>query len=297
MKYSIISAVDGRVDIPITRSQFEGISNSIDLVVKAIDAEELFLVCVYNYEDFERHLQETALKSMLYEMLDNTEFWAISSRTHQRLANFLSSCKAYLDQIGSLAGFFAADAPDAAENLKAFIHACYDGSFSYRLMEALRNHVQHRGFGVHGHTLGRTWTSKGDEIKHRAHYWTDPFISAARLVEDPKIKKAFVAEIAALDKIEINPHVRQYMRAIGEIQSKFRTEIAKAVRNAKQPMSWALSKIQEQSEGGGTFGAMAVHRDDEIIHSANAQSYGIPSITCPKSKERLAISPILNFVL
>ncbi|MBZ9884713.1 hypothetical protein LB535_20405 [Mesorhizobium sp. CA10] len=246
------------MDIPIGKSQYDQIKDAIQRIISATDAEELYLVCVYNYEDYERHLLTSALDDMIFSKDQHSEFLSIIGRTHQRLANFLTSCRAYLDQIQTLADRVCTKSTGADDRIRELASAWYDRSLSYRLMEALRNFVQHRGFGVHGLALGRRWVAKGDDIKHRAHHWVQPNVSPVRLSESGSFKRSVLDEIVHLKSVDLNPHVREYMRAISEVQALFRTETANDIREAEQPVRWALDKYRAESSDGKTIGASAV---------------------------------------
>ncbi|MBZ9671640.1 hypothetical protein [Mesorhizobium sp. ES1-3] len=264
MEYKIVSDyLGGKVEIDIPKEYYESLSSAITIILKAIDAEELFLVCVYNYEDYERNLLQSSIDDMLYKKDHYSDFWSVSTRAHQRLANLLSSCRAYLDQIRTIAGGLEGSPASIADKIKALTNQWYDKSLSYRIMEGLRNFVQHRGFGVHGLSFGHRWTPKGAEVKHRMHFWLEPHISRARLALDGSVKKSLLAELTE-ETIPINPHVREYMRAIGEIQSLFRAETRRALADAKELVAGALKSYCEQSEGGSAIGAKAIAEDGGV---------------------------------
>lgn len=257
MEYKIVSDYfGGDVDIDISKEHYDNLSDAIALILRATDAEELFLVCVYNYEDYEHTLLQSSLNDMLYQKHHYSDFWSLSTRIHQRLANFLSSCRAYLDQIKSIASKFPG-AASSSDKIGMLATQWYDKSVSYRIMEGLRNFVQHRGFGVHGLKFGHQWTSKGDERLHRMHFWLEPHLSRTRLTQDGSVKRKLLSELTD-ETVPINLHVREYMRAIGELQALFREETKGAVQEAKELVNGALQSYREQSEGGETTGATAI---------------------------------------
>ncbi|RWE24144.1 MAG: hypothetical protein EOS41_17295 [Mesorhizobium sp.] len=261
MEYKIVSDyLSRKVDIDISKEYYEKLSDAITLILKATDAEELFIVCVYNYEDYENTLLKSSLEDMIYQKHHYSEFWSLSTRIHQRLANFLSSCRAYLDQIKSISGKFESAPSSVADNIRTLANQWYDKSISYRIMEGLRNFVQHRGFGVHGLTFGQRWTPKGEEKLHRMHFWLEPHLSRTRLTQDGSVKKKLLAELTN-ETVPINVHVREYMRAIGELQALFRAETKKAVQEARELVAGALRTYGEQSDGGSTTGAKAIAMD------------------------------------
>lgn len=262
MKYRIVSDyIDGKVDIELSKEHYDSLSAAIETIRKSTDAEEIFLVCVYNYEDYERHLLQSALTDMVYQKHHYSDFWSISTRTHQHLANFLSSCRAYLDQIKTLAGGIGKEPSVLVADIKASTNKWYDDSLSYRFMEGLRNFVQHRGFGVHGLSFGHRWTPKGEQKMHRMHFWLEPYVLAARLAEDGNVKKSILAEFGT-ETVPISPHVREYMRAIGDLQHLFRIKTKQAVDDAKQLMNEALESYRKLSDGGSTLGAKAVAEEN-----------------------------------
>jgi hypothetical protein len=88
-------------------------------------------------------------------------------------------------------------------------------------MEALRNHVQHRGFPIHGCHYNAKQI--GDISRGQRLYTLTPYIDLKKLEDDGKFKSSVREEMKNLgDKIDIKPLVRGYIASIGNIQDKVR---------------------------------------------------------------------------
>jgi hypothetical protein len=61
-----------------------------------------------------------------------------------RLLNFLASARAFIDSVPARFGRAGEPLSGKFGNLKAFFSEQFDADFSYRLMDALRNHTQRR---------------------------------------------------------------------------------------------------------------------------------------------------------
>ncbi|MCK1446740.1 hypothetical protein IVB43_30690 [Bradyrhizobium sp. 48] len=139
------------------------------------------------------------------------------------LINFLASARAFVDSVkhrvseaGELfAGKFA--------GFEALFREQFDAEFSYRLMDALRNHSQHRA-AVIGQTLSiiRTWQSSKGESKQMLT--VSPQIERDALVQDKKVRGKTREEIAQNCDVMIDllPHLAVYVRCFGKIVDKAR---------------------------------------------------------------------------
>lgn len=63
----------------------------------------------------------------------------------------------------------------------------YDNSVDYRIMEEIRNYVQHRGYPIHAIGYSGQWI--GDGVKYRNI--VVPSINVSELAKDENIKKKY----------------------------------------------------------------------------------------------------------
>jgi hypothetical protein len=134
------------------------------------------------------------------------------------LTNFLASARAFLDSINHRLSSEGGAMSAKLAGVKASISAQFDAEFSYRLMDALRNHTQHRAAPI-GQTLTtiRTWRSTQGQTKDVLA--VSPQIERDRLVRDGKIRSSTRTEIArdCDAMIDVLPHLATYLRCFGRI--------------------------------------------------------------------------------
>src|SRR5262249_26009630 len=115
----------------------------------------------------------------------------------------------------------------------------------YRVLEALRNFVQHRGLPLHGIRYHRTRTNSknGDQFAHTC----TPYISVKELEKEGGFKVATLQELQASprdefgrqrDEFDIKPLVREYMTGLGNahkaICALFEADVLKAEETFSQ---------------------------------------------------------------
>lgn len=140
------------------------------------------------------------------------------------LINFLASTRAFVDsvpaQVSLAGGPLAAKLPE----LKALFCEQFDAEFSYRLMDALRNHSQHRAAAISQNLIrSRTWSSTNGESKELM--WVSPQIDRDILIEDRKIRPLTREEIERTcdAMIDLLPHLATYVRCLGKVVDKARS--------------------------------------------------------------------------
>ena len=132
-------------NIAVSENEFNSIGQAIDTIRIATETEEAFDGFIENYFELEQELLSITLRHMLFSG-DNIEDYKMRGVIGRRLMNFMSSARSYLDYMPKfLEKIFGEDCAEA----KAFSDAtnkAYDGRFGYRVLEALRNYSQHRGY-------------------------------------------------------------------------------------------------------------------------------------------------------
>jgi uncharacterized protein YjiS (DUF1127 family) len=188
-------SVDG---IELSKGEYDAISRARMSVQAAVGVEQNFALLVDNYVEYERELLELASQLVVRPeaSLKWREVQSQILRANRRLANLLSSARLYLDQLRSEIASLVppAEGTTAQEEVKRYTKTAYDDRFGYRVMEALRNVVQHAGLGVR--SISYPHDSPGEnqrrrELRHRAvpnlsvHQLRDIGLKAAVLSDWP----------------------------------------------------------------------------------------------------------------
>jgi hypothetical protein len=131
------------------------------------------------------------------------------------LMNFLSSARSYIDLTKSRLSH--TDAVLAAR----FVKLCsteYDTSFSYRLLEAVRNIAQHSGLPLKGFSGARDFGG-GDEPVYEFLFDRD------ELLREPKFKQSLRTELAAQPRtFPASPHITEHADRLWAIQMRIMEE-------------------------------------------------------------------------
>lgn len=225
-------ALGKHTEIPISREEFHAIQEAIGLISAATDIERPFDLVVRSFVEFEKGLASSAVNYMVRPFRGRLDFFHEMQEHLMRLVALLTSCRMYLDQTDrSLKRpplkALRADAPFAQVRAKH-----YDGSFSFRLLEALRNFAQHQGQAIDQIAFRSKWV--GDKDDQRMQFATDVFVDPEALRMAGKINAKFRNELAPYkDRLDIRVHVGHYVESLGDIQLNVRAWLQETVSAAK----------------------------------------------------------------
>ena len=117
----------------------------------------------------------------------------------------------------------------------------YDQLLGYRVIEALRNYVQHRGLPVH---LIKFKASKVGEL---SKFIINPFLKVSELRKDGKFKVAVLDELENEDeKANLKLYIRQYVSSITTIHSAIRDILSEETRKWDNEFQYAYRLYSEK---------------------------------------------------
>jgi len=162
----------------------------------------------------------------------NTEY----STTHdarslinRRLANLLTMARLYIDQVKhDVSRLFGPDAAETSLICQSF-RTQYDSLLGYRLLEAIRNSMQHRELPISSLVYPSVREDRGNAfvIRHQVV----ARISVEHLRADSKLKPVIVAELQERgDWHDITPFVREYVEGIARVHEGIRSATDEFVR-------------------------------------------------------------------
>lgn len=226
MKHKLVDAryPDG-ASISLSESEYSEIVLAQTRVYEALAIEEKFDLLFRSYFDFERMLHEIALTNQLFQPIDFTGMVQQLQSANLALMNLLSMCRTFVDHVPHhVSELFGRESRESQE-LKSWLAEEYDGKLGYRVLYALRNYVQHRGFPIHYVTTG--WKmGRGKDGVHLKHSAT-PYLSVEQLAEEPKFKKQILAELQQIgERVNLTVLVRENMSSFARINMKIRKNVA-----------------------------------------------------------------------
>jgi hypothetical protein len=210
--------------LPVTDERASAIVTAVHGAVGTLSIEEKFNLLLENFEEFETELLNGALHRSLFQSGEWSSSIGELHRLNRRLVNLLATARLYVDQIPhSLSQLFGSGSQigDEFRDLKS---REYDAHLGYRVMEALRNYMQHRSLPIHviAHQMSRRDHPTGSLSEHVVTAEIHP----AEYREDGKFKGDVLTELGALgEKVDLPPLVREYVASLARVHSELRTRL------------------------------------------------------------------------
>ena len=222
MKYLLTQMILGNLtSIEITEQEYIKIETAKNNLLEILYIEEKFDMLIGNYLEVELDLLKYTAQYMIIANKTHTELRRGLNQISRRIINLLSTGRLYLDQsIHNLNNISSIRLKITEEIIKEQKKQ-YDQYLGYRVMEALRNYVQHRGYPIQGLIYNNKLVRKNSNKRNL--FSITPYIKIQELEKDNKFKKATLKEIKPLgDKIDLKPILREYVEALWNIHAKVR---------------------------------------------------------------------------
>jgi hypothetical protein len=211
--------------VTVSTEEAAAIEEAVRGVSGALSIEEKFNLLLENFAEFESELLQRALDRSLFRSYEWTSLVGELHHLNRRLVNFLATARLYLDQVPhNLSTLFGQDSPIGAQFV-AVKHREYEARLGYRVMEALRNYMQHRSLPIHfiSHRVARREFPAGKLVEHIVTAEIRP----EDYREDGKFKADVLKELEALgERVELPPLVREYVAGLASLHAELRTVLA-----------------------------------------------------------------------
>jgi hypothetical protein len=247
------------VAVPISFEDFTQLKLSKSVLYSAKAIEETYDLLIQNYLEFEQEILSILTRQMIVEEDSYNDFYDIRSRLNRRVVNLLTSTKLYYDHIEKHVRTCMGEDDSEGKKAKTFFCLEYDSHVEYRFMEALRNYVQHYGLAVHSMSLNCRWEGEDDhkQLVNKLRLYT----LKNELALDKTFKKQTFKELD--DKTDLMRAIRVYVGSLSHVHDKVRAQIKMNVKQARDIVSEAISKYENEN-GGAALGcyAYSVPNDD-----------------------------------
>jgi hypothetical protein len=211
--------------------------------------EAKFEMLLENFIDLEKELYSISLEWQLKRFIDYQKFGDIRQRVDRRLTNFLSVARQYIEHSKRHLDRFYSQ-PNGG--LDALFSERYDQSFAYRLMEALRNYVQHKDLGVGGISIGGHWVDEGDERLHE--YYTRILLDIKKIENDGEFKSSVLKEMDENEfEVDILQCARLYVSDISKIHAKIRCDLEERFNLSKNCIDWCYDSFEKEESNFGIY--------------------------------------------
>jgi hypothetical protein len=217
--------------VSIDQAEYNSASTALNNVLHVLELEEKWDVLIGNYEELEVELLRLTTEKAIHRKSD----WHDGARNrrllNRRVNNLLSSCRLYLDHLRH--SFTNVFGPDSAQlsTIDDARHREYDASFSYRLLEELRNYTQHRRLPIDIELTTFKPTSYGEDSQVACAL--TPMLTTANVLEDDKVKARFRPELEKqVDRIDLKVHCRGYVHGLYNIHLDVRCLVEPRIKEA-----------------------------------------------------------------
>ena len=138
--------------------------------------------------------------------------------------------------------------------------ALHGAHLGYRVVEALRNHVQHRGLPVS--VSHRHWRSdlKDGSVERRTAL--RPSLMLRPLDDDRKFPRGVLTDLRKLDEenVELNPLIREWMKAMSQLQQHLRDAVDEPLQGWQAAIKAAVDEYRSL-HGDDVLGLSALETD------------------------------------
>jgi hypothetical protein len=231
-------------------------------MARMISIEEKFALIVGNYADYEAALLDLTPTPPLKMTFSYS--WAHDGRilVNRRLANLLTATRMYVDQVDRDVKAVCGNEA-AAIDTKAARSKEYDSRFGYRLMEALRNHVQHHDLPVGSMSWEIKRVHGEDGGAPRVRQSTVAKLDVLRLESNKDFKPTILAELRLRGRfVAITPLVREYVDGLAAAHGVVREKTGPHIEVAESILTETIEEAQ--SAWGTVVGlCVAVEADAE----------------------------------
>jgi hypothetical protein len=249
--------------VEISSEHFELLKLTRRQLFEALSIEDKLNLVLENYAEFEQEVFNRAVNNMLF----STDDWSLSiDEIHiinRRIINLLTTCRLYIDQtFHNIHSIYGANS-DQEKAVKEQTSQEYDSDRpGYRVMQAMRNYVQHRELPICMLSNNMRRIENGSEMLMKRTIRLG--IDINTLNEDKKFKRSVLTELQDLgESVEFTPFIRQYLVSIGRIHLKTRELLSPDLPQWEGIIQRPITQYQEAT--GYVEGLRAVSIDESKI--------------------------------
>lgn len=221
MRYGVVEPGGASRFHELSLDEFKNMRTARDGLFEALYLEEKFDFLIENYLEFETELLAVAARHMVFN--DREPRWMHNERNliGRRIMNYLTTCRTYVDHAPKhLRAIYGAASHQKSEFKRAKSMA-YDSLFGYRVMEAMRNYVQHHGYPIQ--SLSFDLKRAGNKERHGVLFTATPLIHVSALEEDHDFKAETLAEMKQRgETLDAKLLIREYMEGLSRAHARAR---------------------------------------------------------------------------
>ncbi|HEV7764880.1 MAG TPA: hypothetical protein VGQ76_07770 [Thermoanaerobaculia bacterium] len=264
--YRIESPIfEERISVELVADEFTAVARAVNGIDTIVAIEEKLDILLENLREYEEELLRFALYQSHHRDLSWTQFRLQRHVVNRRILNVLSAARMYLDQVRTDVSTLYGESSPQHQALEEERTSQYDRSFSYRLMEVLRNHVQHHSLPVAEVALRTKHELPSDVGRPNAYgrirHTVIPELDTQRLLANRRLKGSVVRELALLrHRPPLTPMLREYVGALGMVHERLRL-VSDVDFEEWIPALLAMREKASKHFSEGLVGVVLVDRD------------------------------------
>jgi hypothetical protein len=273
MKYGISTLIVGSEGfIEIDEAEYLRVKAARQNLFEILFIEEKFDLVTENFYEYETELLAIASRMMIFSNDDDLSMSRERSLVSRRIVNLLTAGRMYIDQcIQHVERIYGKDSINFGL-VKKEMSSQYDKSLGYRVIDALRNYVQHRGFPIHSMKFFRKWVEFNSDSQslHRVI----PIIDVLELSEDSNFKIGTLKELQEIqhdNRVDARPLIREYVAGVCNIHEKIREIIRADIPTWEKCISDTIEKFQGRFGRGNPFAGLVIQSAESDYKWAEAK--------------------------
>lgn len=263
MKYYLrIVAVNCEQAVEISEAEFKSLTDASNGIRQSASIEEKYNVVVENYVEFERELLNLTLSKVAfqhgwhpYQMTINT--------INRRVINLLTTTRLYIDQVPHNLNNIFGHSSEQHLKFENATKAEYNSCLGYRVLEALRNYVQHQEFPIH--SIAYQNSIEDRKTGQYKKIYIVPQLEVKLLKQGGRFKASVLKELEDLgEELDIRVFVREYVESIGRIQKFVRHILEPHVETWENAVGEAEAKFK--ATGEENLLGLGIVSEDDVGH-------------------------------
>lgn len=243
MQFHATAWTDGKsARAPITEERFRILVAARNDVLFAVELEEKLSLLIDNFAELEMDLLALAQKATIKPRHDHDASMTDRLQLDRRLVNLLTAGRLYLDQTAhGISGMFGKKSAEF-DAFKMFKNVLHTKHWGYRLLEALRNHVQHAGLLIQ--KISYDYSGVGGAGSGQVETSVVPISFVRKFEEDPEFNKKVLLELKRMGtEVDLRSPTREYVTCLVKVHDELRRATAVRVTPAREAYAAAITEF------------------------------------------------------
>ncbi len=243
-------------NVRITKQIYDSVKPAKQGIQEIISIEEKFDLMMENYVELETTLLSLGMSHLAFSTFEYNEMLSSRNLISRRIVNLLSSAILYRDAFPQHVNNVFGARHDAAKQLSSALKDATSLPMPYRMMEAIRNYVQHQELPIEGIVFdGHKEMDEATRTTKRWAYRVIPKLNATEVSRrrdlSADVRTALAAAGSSIDPTQI---IREAIEHIGTVHENFRKAIKQQEEEWDSHLRSLLSKYIKRDKEKRSYG-------------------------------------------